>query len=166
MWYNSSLFRGYDWKENSVLKKKKQGKKAIDKKKVRKILVILMISVAAAALIIPKMIYRINEGLVEQDAIVEDLDVSGFSEKTFTGSYSSGHMYANVEVTVVNGQYTDIKLTGYSGINPARGEEVIESIIRHQTLIPDEGDIGEQYTDIIVQKAIYYAIRYNYSADS
>ena len=84
----------------------------MDPKRVRKILMILLISVAATALIIPKMIYRINEGLIEQDAVVDDLDVSGFSEKTCTGSYSSGHMYANVEVTVGNGQYTEIHLNG------------------------------------------------------
>ena len=143
---------------------KKTEKKTLDKKKIRKIIVILLVSFAAAALLIPNMIYRINEGLVEQDATVEDIDVSGFSEKTFTGSYSSGHMYANVEVTVVNGQYTEINLTGYSGINPTRANKVIESVIRNQTLTPDEGDIGEQFTDIIIQKAIYYAIRYNYSA--
>ena len=150
---------------SSGLKKKKQQKKTIDKKKVRKAIIILSISIAVAALIIPKMIYRINEGLVEQDAVVEDVDVSGFSEKTFTGSYSSGHMYAGVEVTVVNGQFTGINLTDYSGINPSRAEKVIQSIIRNQTITPDEGDIGEQFTDIIVQKAIYYAIRYNYSVD-
>lgn len=143
---------------------KNNGKKSFDKRKIRKIVIILLISVAAAALIIPNMVYRINEGLVEQDATVEDIDVSGFSEKTFTGSYASGHMYANVEVTVVNGQYTEINLTAYSGINPARAHKVIDSIIRHQTLTPDEGDIGQQFTDIMVQKAIYYAIRYNYSA--
>ena len=147
------------------MKKKKTQNKAPDRKKLIKIVIILLISVVAAALIIPKMIYRINEGLVEQEAVVDDLDVSGFSEKTFTGSYSSGHMYANVEVTVVNGQYTEIRLTGYSGINPARANQVTESIIRNQTLTPEEGDIGEQFTDKIVQKAVYYAIRYNYSAD-
>ena len=144
-------------------KNKAKNKKTPDIKKIRKTLIIVLISAVAAALIIPKMIYRINEGLVEQDAVVEDLDVSGFAEKTFTGSYASGHMYANVEVTIVNGQYTDITLTGYSGINPSRADKVIMSIIRNQTLTPDEGDIGEQFTDIIVQKAIYYAIRYNYS---
>ena len=143
--------------------KKKKDKKTFDKKKFGKIIAILVISVLAAAFIIPKMIYRINEGLVEQDATVEDIDISGFTEKTFTGSYSSGHMYANVEVTVVNGQYTEIRMTDYSGINPSRANKVIESIIRHQTLTPDEGDIGEKFTDIMVQKAIYYAIRYNYS---
>lgn len=135
-----------------------------DKKKLRKLIIIVLISAVCAGLVIPKMIYRINEGLVEQDATVEDIDVSGFSDKTFTGSYASGHMYANVEVTVVNGQYTEIRLTGYSGINPARAEKVIASIMRHQTLTPLEGDIGEQFTDIIIQKAIYYAVRYNYSA--
>ena len=145
---------------------KSKEKKPAKKRRYGKWIAIVIISVLAAAFIIPKMIYRINEGLVEQDATVEDVDVSAFSEKTFTGSYSSGHMYAGVEVTVVNGQYTEINLTGYSGINPARAEKVIESIIRHQTLIPDDGDIGEQFTDIMVQKAIYYAIRYNYSADT
>ena len=143
--------------------KNNKEKHAPDKRKIRKILLILAASALAAAFLIPMMVYRINEVLVEQDATVEDVDVSGVSEKTFTGSYSSGHMYADVEVTVVNGQYTDIQLTGYSGINPSRAAQVIDAIIRHQTLTPDEGDIGEQFTDIIVQKAIYYAIRYNYS---
>ncbi|MBQ1441282.1 MAG: hypothetical protein IIZ08_05110 [Clostridia bacterium] len=141
----------------------KKNDKKTDKRKIRKIAVILIISALAAALIIPKMIYRINEGLVESEAAVEDIDVSGFAEKTFTGSYASGHMYANVEVTIVNGQYTEIILTGYSGINPTRANKVIESIIRNQTITPDEEDIGQQFTDIMVQKAIYYAIRYNYS---
>ena len=143
--------------------KNNKEKHAPDKRKIRKILLILAASALAAAFLIPMMVYRVNEGLVEQDATVEDVDVSGVSEKTFTGSYSSGHMYADVEVTVVNGQYTDIQLTVYSGINPSRAAQVIDAIIRHQTLTPDEGDIGEQFTDIIVQKAIYYAIRYNYS---
>jgi uncharacterized protein with FMN-binding domain len=141
----------------------KKNDKKTDKRKIRKIAVIFIISALAAALIIPKMIYRINEGLVESEAAVEDIDVSGFAEKTFTGSYASGHMYANVEVTIVNGQYTEIILTGYSGINPTRANKVIESIIRNQTITPDEEDIGQQFTDIMVQKAIYYAIRYNYS---
>jgi hypothetical protein len=135
----------------------------IDGGKVKKILLIMAVSAVIAAFVIPKMIYRINEGLVEQEATVEDIDISAFSEKTFTGSYSSGHMYVNVEVTVVNGQYTDIVMTGYSGINPSRAEKVINSIIRHQTITPDDGDIGEQFTDIMVQKAIYYSIMYNYS---
>lgn len=147
-------------------KKNKQNAEQGQKKgRLKKILLLLLISIVAAALLIPNMIYRINEGLVEQEAMVDDLDVSGFSEKTFTGSYSSGHMHADVEVTVINGQYTDIKLTDSSGINPARADKVIAAIIHHQTITPDEGDIGEQFTDIILQKAVYYAIRYNYSTD-
>ena len=142
---------------------KKAPKNAACKKRIKWIIAVVAISALCAAFIIPKMIYRINEGLVEQDATVEDVDVSGISEKTFTGSYSSGHMYANVEVTIVNGQYTDIILTGYSGINPSRADKVIDAILRNQTLTPNEGDIGEQFTDIIVQKAIYYAVRYSYS---
>ena len=142
---------------------KSKEKKPAKKRRYGKWIAIVIISVLAAAFIIPKMIYRINEGLVEQDATMEDIDISAFSEKTFSGSYSSGHMYANVDVTVVNGMYTEIKLTDYSGINPSRADNVIESIIRRQTLTPDEGDIGEQFTDIIVQKAVYYAVRYNYS---
>lgn len=147
------------------MKKNKKVKNTVDKRKAWKIIAIFLISMLAAAFIIPKMIYRINEGLVEQDATVEDIDLSGISEKTFTGSYSSAHMYANVEVTVVNGQYTEIILTDYSGINPSRANKVIDSILRHQTLTPEEGDIGEQFTDIMVQKAIYYAIMYNYRVD-
>ena len=111
----------------------KKNDKKTDKRKIRKIAVIFIISALAAALIIPKMIYRINEGLVESEAAVEDID------------------------------YTEIILTGYSGINPTRANKVIESIIRNQTITPDEEDIGQQFTDIMVQKAIYYAIRYNYS---
>jgi len=148
------------------MKNKKKNQKKKDYSKLKWMLVIILISIVISLFIIPKMIYRINEGLVEQEALVDDVDISGFTEKTFTGSYSSGHMYVNVEVTVENGQYTDITLTDYSGINPSRADKVIEAIIRNQTLIPEEGDIGQQFTDIMVQKAIYYSIRYNYSVNS
>lgn len=135
----------------------------LKKKRIRKIAVIIIVSIAAAMLIIPNMIYRINEKLVEQETIVEDLDISYISEKTLSGSYQSGHMSAGVEVTIVNGQYVDITLTDYAGINPSRARKVINAIMEYQTLTPEFEDIGTQYTDIIVQKAIYYAIRYNYS---
>ena len=129
-------------------------------------LIILLVSVAAAALLIPGMIYRMNQKLVEQDLIVEDLDVSGIADKTFTGSYMSGQMSADVEVTIVNGQYTEVLVTKTSGINPARARKVADAIVQYQTLTPTVGDIGTQYTDKIVQKAVYYAIRYSMSGAS
>ncbi len=132
----------------------------------KKWLVMLLVSVAAAALLIPGMIYRMNEKLVEQEMIVEDVDISGIAEKTFTGSYMSGQMSADVEVTVVNGQYTEILLTDYAGINPTRARQVADAIVRCQTITPNEGDIGTQYTDKIVQKAVYYAIRYSLSGNA
>ena len=151
--------------ESSQEKTQNKTEKKSDHRRWKWILMIVAVSVVLSLLIIPKMIYRINEGLVEQEAVVEDLDVSGFAEKTFAGSYSSGHMFVSVEVTVENGQYTDIQMTGYSGINPTRAGKVIQAILRYQTLTPEEGDIGQQFTDIMVQKAIYYAIRYNYSVN-
>lgn len=128
-----------------------------------KMAVILLVSAALALLLIPGMIYRANEKLVEQEAVVEDPDISYIAEKTLTGSYQSGHMSATVEVTIVNGQYTDIRLTDSAGINPSRARQVSDAILAYQTLTPEYDDIGTQYTDIIVQKAIYYAVRYNYS---
>lgn len=132
----------------------------------KKWLIILLISVAASALLIPNMIYRMNEKLVEQEMIVEDVDISGIAEKTFTGSYMSGQMSADVEVTVINGQYTEIRLTDYAGINPTRARKVADAIVQYQTITPNEGDIGTQYTDKIVQKAVYYAIRYSLSGNA
>ncbi len=136
------------------------------KKKLVTIAVIAVVSILAAALLIPNIIYRMNEGLVEQEIIVEDIDISILSDDTYTGSYQSGHMSADVEVTIENGQYTSIILTKYSGINPSRAHKVIDSIIKYQTITPDNGDIGTQFTDKIVQKAIYYAIRYQYNTIS
>lgn len=132
-------------------------------KTVKKWGAILLVSVIAALLVIPQMIYRANERLVEQEIQVEDPDISWIAEKTLSGSYQSAHMSASVEVTIVNGQYTDIVLTDYAGINPTRAREVVNAILTYQTLTPAYRDIGTQYTDIIVQKAIYYAIVYNYS---
>lgn len=154
----------------SRLSKKKRAQKAQEealrlskRKKYMKYAVLLLISAVAALLIIPRMVYRANQRLVEQEALVEDIDVSFIAEKTLTGSYSTAQMSASVEVTIVNGQYESITLTDSSGINPARARQVIQAILTYQTLTPEVGDIGTQYTDIIVQKAVYYAIRYNYS---
>ena len=117
-------------------------------------------------LIIPNFIYRMNESLVEQEVIVEDIDISSLSDNTYSGSYQSGHMSADVEVTIESGMYTSIVLTDYAGINPSRANEVINAIISHQTITPDEGDIGTQFTDKILQKAVYYAIMYQYNTAS
>lgn len=138
----------------------------MNKKRIKKLIVICLISVAAAILIIPNIIYRMNEKLVEQETIIDDIDISALSDNTFTGSYQSGHMSADIEVTIENGQFTSIVLTDYAGINPTRAQTVIESIISNQTITPEDGDIGSQFTDKIVQKAIYYAIRYNYTVNT
>lgn len=135
----------------------------MNKKRVKKLGIICLISIVAAILIIPNIVYRMNEKLVEQDTVVEDIDISVLSDNTFTGSYQSGQMSADVQVTIENGQYTAIILTDYAGINPTRAQKVIESIVENQTITPDDGDIGTQFTDKIVQKAVYYAIRYNYT---
>lgn len=135
----------------------------MNKKQVKKLIVICLISIVAAILIIPNIVYRMNEKLVEQDTLVEDIDISALSDNTFTGSYQSGQMSADVQVTIENGQYTSIILTDYAGINPTRAQKVVESIITNQTITPNDGDIGTQFTDKIVQKAVYYAIRYNYT---
>lgn len=137
--------------------------KTMNKKRVKKLGIICLISIVAAILIIPNIVYRMNEKLVEQDTVVEDIDISVLSDNTFTGSYQSGQMSADVQVTIENGQYTAIILTDYAGINPTRAQKVIESIVENQTITPDDGDIGTQFTDKIVQKAVYYAIRYNYT---
>lgn len=138
----------------------------MNKKRVGIIAVIAAVSIIAAALIIPNFIYRMNESLVEQEVIVEDIDISSLSDNTYSGSYQSGHMSADVEVTIESGMYTSIVLTDYAGINPSRANEVINAIISHQTITPDEGDIGTQFTDKILQKAVYYAIMYQYNTAS
>lgn len=138
----------------------------MNKKQIKKWIVIFLISIVAAILVIPNIIYRMNEKLVENEIMVEDIDISSIKDNTLTGSYKSGHMSADVEVTIENGQYTSITLTDYVGINPARAQKVTESIITHQTITPDDGDIGTQFTDKIIQKAVYYSIKYNYNTAS
>lgn len=143
-----------------------KGEIDLKKANAKKWVIIVLVSVAAAALLIPNLIYRMNEKLVEQEMIVEDVDISGIAEKTFTGSYMSGQMSADVEVTVINGQYTEILLTDYAGINPTRARQVADAIVQYQTITPNDGNIGTQYTDKIVQKAVYYAIRYSLSGNA
>ncbi len=138
----------------------------MNKKKIKVIAAIAAVSIIAAALLIPKIIYRMNENLVEQEVIVEDIDISILSDDTYSGSYQSGHMSADVEVTIESGMYTSIVLTDYAGINPSRANKVINAILEQQTITPDDGDIGTQFTDKIVQKAVYYAIRYQYNTAS
>ncbi|MDD6395976.1 MAG: hypothetical protein ACI4IJ_06230 [Acutalibacteraceae bacterium] len=138
----------------------------MNKRKLTIIISIVAVSIIAAALIIPNAIYRMNENLVEQEIVVEDIDISSLSDDIYTGSYQSGHMSADVEVTIENGMYSSIVLTDYAGINPSRANKVINAIIEQQTITPNQGDIGTQFTDKIVQKAIYYAIRYQYNTAS
>lgn len=133
-----------------------------DKKKKFRIYIIAVVAVSVllACMIIPRMLYSINESLL-YELTINETNLADFTDGEYSGGFQSSHMSAVVTVTVVSGRIEGAALEAYSGISPTRAKEVFERVIYYQMLNIPEGDsagIPSQPTDFVVLKAIEAAL--------
>ena len=115
------------------------------------------VSVVLAAIIIPNMALTIGEGLVGE-IVIRDVDMDGCPDGVYPGTFSSAHFSASVNVTVIDEQVVNIEVTGQTGLQPARVQDVIDRVVYYQSLIIPEPGYGNQTTDKIILKAIERAL--------
>ncbi len=118
---------------------------------------ILAVSLILAGLLIFKASLTVNEQLTLQ-LTVNETDISDTPDAVYSGIYKSSHLSAAVNVAIEGGLMTDISLERYTGIDPVRANEVIDSVLIYQMLNVPDDDIGTQFTDKIVLKAIENAL--------
>lgn len=144
--------------------KKHEKKKTEDKEKKKRRLIyivsVVAVSILLSCIILPRMLFAVNEMLVHELRI-DETDITDFQDGVYTAKYINSHMSATVSVTIISGKMTSISLDDFTGIDPARANEIFERVIYYQMLnIPpeDTADVLTQTTDYIVLKAIECAL--------
>lgn len=154
-----------DIRSGKVRINKKSDKNSTEKKNRKKrrtiyIVSVIAVSILLSCIILPRMLFAVNEMLVHELRI-EETDITDFQDGVYTAGYVNSHMSAAVSVTIVSGKMTSITLDDFTGIDPARAHVVFERVIYYQMLnIPpeDTAEILTQTTDYIVLKAIECAL--------
>lgn len=118
---------------------------------------IVIASVVLAAIILLKGITTINQQLAFELAVGE-VDITGVSDGVYSGTYDSGQLAATVDVAIQSGSIHAIRLSSFTGIDKARANEVFEKIVAAQKIDIKDDDVGTQYTDKVVQCAVYNAL--------
>lgn len=128
-------------------------------KKRRRIyfLCVVAVSIIAAAFICTSMFMNVTEQLV-LDLTVEETDLSDVSDGVYTASYSTAHMSAMVNVSILSGKMVDFELVSCTNIDRDRAQTVFNAVKKYQMLNVPDDDIGTQPTDKIVLKAIEAAL--------
>ena len=157
---NSEDIRSGKIKIEKPAKRVDAAKERKKKKRTVYIIAVLAVSILLACMIIPSMLFTINEMLV-YELTINETDISDHDDGVYTAAYTSSHMSATVSVTIMSGRMTAITLDDFTGIDVSRANEIFERVIYYQMLnIPseDSADVFSQSTDYIVLKAIEYAI--------
>lgn len=118
---------------------------------------IVIASVVLAAIILLKGITTINQQLAFELAVGE-VDIIGVSDGVYSGTYDSGQLAATVDVAIQSGGIHAIRLSSFTGIDKERANEVFEKIVAAQKINVKDGDVGTQYTDKVIQCAVYNAL--------
>lgn len=154
-----------DIRSGKVKVNKQSGRNSAEKANRRKRRTIYIVSVVAvsillACVILPRMLFAVNEMLVHELRI-EETDITDYQDGVYTAQYTNAHMSATVSVTIISGKMNSITLDDFTGIDPARANVIFERVIYYQMLnIPpeDTAEILTQTTDFIILKAIETAL--------
>ena len=148
----------------SAKKNVKNKKQATIKNKKKKgfftrkyILFILLVSVILSALIIPRMIISINEGLLA-DITLFETDISELPNGVYRGSYDTSGYSASVDVTVISGGIAGIDVVSLSRLSPARASLVAGKVVKYQMINFDEPGWIPEPSDRVLLKAIQRAL--------
>lgn len=120
--------------------------------------VVAALSLLLSFFAISAIVDRVNDGLV-MELQTGEIDPMTTEDGTYTGSFSSGDMQAQVTVEVSTGYITDISLNSFSGIDTARAERVFTAVLAAQALDTGIEDVGSHPTDRILLKAIENAFK-------
>ena len=91
------------------------------------------------------------------DIQIGDVTISGIRDGRYTGSYDAGYIYAKVEVTVKDGQITDINILKHDNERGALAEKITDDVIAQQQVDVDAIS-GATNSSMVIKKAIENAL--------
>lgn len=91
------------------------------------------------------------------DIQIGDVTISGIRDGKYMGSYDAGYIYAKVEVTVKDGQITDINILKHDNERGALAEKITDEVIAQQQVDVDAIS-GATNSSMVIKKAIENAL--------
>ncbi|MDR1003034.1 MAG: hypothetical protein LBL82_07195 [Oscillospiraceae bacterium] len=134
----------------------KKGRKKMSKK-TKYFLIVFAISIVLSIFAIPKIIISLNQGLVESELVINEVDTTNIPDGTYSASFSAEQMGATVNVTLYLGRITAIEFTDCKGIDLTRANEIIDDVIEYQMLNSPQFP-NYTYSDKILLKTIEAAL--------
>jgi len=92
------------------------------------------------------------------DIIVEEVNVANISDGAYTGEYATTMVSAKVEVTIVRGEITDIKILEHKCGTGYDAEVIVDDIVLQQSLEVDTIS-GATLSSKVILKAVEDALK-------
>ena len=93
-----------------------------------------------------------------RETVIEEIDLSQVSDGTYGGEYDAGLVSARVEVTVVGGAITGIRILEHKNDRGGPAEAVVEAIVDQQRIGVD-AVTGATNSSTVLKKAVENALR-------
>ena len=93
-----------------------------------------------------------------RETIFEDINISDTPDGVYVGEYDVDFIYAKVEVTVQNGEITNINILEHRHERGKAAETVIEKIIEEQKIDVDAVS-GATNSSTVIKKAVENALK-------
>lgn len=94
----------------------------------------------------------------EKETTFDEINISDVSDGVYIGEYDVNFIYAKVEVTVQNGEITDIIILEHRHEHGKAAETVINEIVDEQRIDVDAVS-GATNSSIVIKKAVENALK-------
>lgn len=92
------------------------------------------------------------------DIAIENIDVSSVADGTYTGEHETTLVFAQVQVTVTNGQITDVEILRHDCGRGYGAEIIVDDIVDAQSLNVDTIS-GATMSSKVILKAVEVAMK-------
>lgn len=92
------------------------------------------------------------------DIEITDVDITAIADGKYIGDYDAGYIYAKVQVTVKEGELTDIKILEHGNERGKKAESIVNHIMDEQRLDVD-AITGATNSSLVIQKACENALK-------
>ena len=130
---------------------------SISRKKI--VMILIMLFLLLASIFGTAYIDRVGEyKRAVKETTIEEVNISDIPDGVYIGEYDVNFIYAKVEVTVQNGEITDIIILEHRHEHGKAAETVINEIVDEQRIDVDAVS-GATNSSIVIKKAVENALK-------
>ncbi|MCB6203113.1 FMN-binding protein [Extibacter muris] len=124
---------------------------------IHRILSLVMLCCVVGHIVIYFVDYKNYQTRIHEIQI-EDVTISDIKDGRYTGFYDAGYIYAKVEVTVKDGQITNINILKHNNERGALAETITDEVIAKQQVDVDTISSATN-SSMVIKKAIENALK-------